>query len=101
MVGDLDIAPATARGSMFVSRGRIIYIEAEKALYIAKRSQSVRRYAVTEITQAAKHAPGVGRYFAKLAGGQEITFYRDGCPSCGFTLGRVAKAELIAKAVPA
>lgn len=96
MVGELDIAPARVRGAIVINRGRVIYDAAASKLYVARMSKRVTVYSVLSMTMQPGQAGQGHRYTATLAGVETpVTFNRDGCSSCGFTLGRVDRAALI------
>lgn len=87
----LDVSPVEVRGPMRAVKARVIY--ADGKLYVARGSQNVTSYEVAEPTKTDPRR-------SQFAAENGLTFYRRGCGSCGYTLGRIPAADLIAVAVP-
>lgn len=88
----LDVSPVEVRGPIRAVKARVIY--ADGKLYVARGSQDVTSFEVPEPTKTDPRR-------SQFAAENDLTFYRRGCGSCGYTLGRIPAEDLIAAAIPA
>jgi hypothetical protein len=88
----IDVSPVQVSGPIRGVKARVIWQDGK--LYVARGAQDVTVFDVPEEPVPTDQRRSMWET------PEGLKFYRRGCSSCGYTLGRVPAADLIARAVP-
>lgn len=87
------MGPVNVTGVMRANRARVIYEDGRLFIF-----QTATRHAVFETYSPV--GDNNGSFSAELRDGSgEVTFTRHGCSTCGYSLGRIPKEQLLAVVV--
>lgn len=86
----LDVGPVRVSGALRGNRARVLYLDG--TLYVALAANNVKAVAASEPEKQGDV------WVAHTSDGGHVEFTRKGCPSCGWSLGRLKVDRLLAVA---